>query len=84
MLRSHAISHRAVAALPLRPHPQQRWVAGVNEVDNPHVGLADVLPMETPAYRVAACFFHETGIASNFKVSSGGSAQRFTNQFAGG
>ena len=38
-----AIPHRPVAALPLVPHPQQRRVAGVNKVDDPHVGLAGAI-----------------------------------------
>ena len=31
--RSQSISRRPIAALSLFPHPQQRWVAGVDEVD---------------------------------------------------
>lgn len=39
------VPHRTVAALPFVPHPQQHRVAGVHEVDDPHFGLAGLLPV---------------------------------------
>jgi hypothetical protein len=39
---AYSIAHRATAALALLPHPQQRRVAGVDEVDDPQIGLAGV------------------------------------------
>ena len=45
---SYPVSHSFVASLPLVPHPQQCWMTSVNEIYNPHVGLADVLPVQSP------------------------------------
>lgn len=44
-IRAHSIAHRAIATLALLPHPQQRRVAVVDEVDDPHIGFAGVLPV---------------------------------------
>jgi hypothetical protein len=41
-INAYSIAHRAIAALALLPHPQQRRVAGVDEVDDPHIGFAGV------------------------------------------
>lgn len=43
-----AISHRAIATLPLVPHAHQRRVAGVDEVDDPHIGLVRMPPVQAP------------------------------------
>lgn len=41
-----AVSHRLVTALALVPHAPQRRVAGIDEVDDPHAGLAGVLAVQ--------------------------------------
>jgi hypothetical protein len=46
-LYRYPVAHRPVAALALVPHPQQRRVAGVDEVDDAHVGLGGMLPVQT-------------------------------------
>ena len=38
-----SVSHRPVAALAFVPHPQQRRMAGVDEIDDAHIGLGGVL-----------------------------------------
>ena len=43
---AYSIPHRAIASLPLVPHPQQRRVAGVDEVNDPHISLAGVFPVQ--------------------------------------
>ena len=35
-----------IAPLPFVPHPQQRRVTGIDEVDDPHVGLGRVLAVQ--------------------------------------
>ena len=39
----NSVSHRPVSTLALIPHPQQRRVTGVHEVNDAHVGLGGVL-----------------------------------------
>jgi hypothetical protein len=64
------IPHRPIAALPLVPHPQQRRVAGVDEVDDPHVGLAGVLAVQASGVLLQRAL-PGNGMAST-NVSSGG------------
>jgi len=42
-VRAYPVSHRTIATLPLVPRPQKRGVTSVNEIDDPHIGLAGVL-----------------------------------------
>ena len=39
----YPITHRPVTALAFIPHPPQRRVTGVHEVNNAHIGLGGVL-----------------------------------------
>lgn len=39
----YPITHRPVTALAFIPHPSQRRVTGVHEVNNAHIGLGGVL-----------------------------------------
>ena len=41
------IPHGFVSTLSLVPHPQQYRVAGVDEVDDPHVGLGGMLTVKS-------------------------------------
>jgi hypothetical protein len=43
---ANRVAHRPVATLALVPHANQGWVTGVDEVDDPHIGLAGVLSMQ--------------------------------------
>ena len=40
------VAHRPIAALPLVPHSQESRVTGINEIDDPHVGLCRVLAVQ--------------------------------------
>ena len=41
-----SIPHGLVSALTLVPHPQQRRVARVDKIDDPHVSLVGMLPVK--------------------------------------
>ena len=43
---AHSIAHRTVATLTLLPHSQQRRMACIDEVDDPHIGFAGVFPVQ--------------------------------------
>jgi hypothetical protein len=40
------VPHRTIAPLPFVPHPQQRRVTGIDEIDDPHVRLGRVLAVQ--------------------------------------
>src|SRR5690606_34658808 len=44
--RIDAIPHRPIATLALVPHPQQGRMPRVDEVDDAHIGLAGVFPVQ--------------------------------------
>jgi len=43
LITTHPVSHRTIATPPFVPRPQKRGVTSVNEIDDPHIGLAGVL-----------------------------------------
>lgn len=56
LLQPDPISHRPISTLPFVPHPQQRWVAGVHEIDDPQVGLAGVLAVQASGVLLQSAF----------------------------
>ena|GEM_PF-4597966 len=52
----YTIAHRPIASLPLIPHPQQNWVACVDEIDNAHVGLIGMLAMQASSVLLQGTF----------------------------
>ena len=42
----NSVSHRPVSTLAFFPHPQQRRVTGIDEIDDAYIGLGGVLAME--------------------------------------
>lgn len=47
VIRAQPIPHCPITTLPLIPHTQQRWVAGIDKVDDPHIGLGRVLAVQS-------------------------------------
>ena len=57
----NSVAHRPVSTLAFLPHPQQRRVAAINEIDDAHIGLGEILhqpvcrsPAECARHRVKA------------------------------
>ena len=60
-LRLGAIPHRLVAPLPLVPHPQQGWMAGVYEVGAPRsIPGSDGLPKRQMRSKGGVTYFTST------------------------
>ena len=51
-----SIPHGRVSAPALVPHPQQRRVARVYEIDNPNVGLVGMLPVQAASVLLQSAF----------------------------
>jgi len=41
-----AVTHRVVAALAFLPHPEQCRMSGIDEIEDPNVGLGSVASMQ--------------------------------------
>lgn len=79
--RLDAIPHRPVAALPPVPHPQQRRVAGVNKVDDPHAGLAGVLAVQAPGVLLQRPLPGHRDIGAGMPIQGGRFGQGLIRQF---
>jgi hypothetical protein len=40
------VAHCTISTLPLAPHPQQRRVSGIDEINDPDIGLGSVLTVK--------------------------------------
>jgi hypothetical protein len=78
----NSVSHRPVSTLALIPHPQQRRVTGIDEIDDAHIGLGGVLTMQTASVLLQRPFprhRHRQHQGIEWRM-----IKTFANQFAGG